>query len=229
MQSEKSTYSILYIEDEFAIRKNYVTYLNRYYSKVFDSSSAEEGYLIYKNEKPDIMIVDINLKAMSGLELIRKIRNDDLQTKIIVLTANSSSDFLLEASDLKLTKYLIKPISRQSLTDSLEIAKREIQKFDISSTDLIYLSDNYHWSKKINELYHNDMIVKLTKKERSILTLLFDNINLKLSYKVILEEVWDDYEYTKIDSLKTAMKQIRRKLPEDMIQNIYGFGYSIKA
>lgn len=226
---EKLAYSILFVEDELEIRKNYIEFLKRHYEKVFEASSAEEGYSIYKKYKPHIMIVDINLVQMNGLELVREIRAVDQNVKVIVLTANSSKDFLLDAVDLKLTKYLIKPISRSELKGALELAKDEIINYSITSRQIVILKDNYTWSQTQKELFKGDLSIKLTGQEKKILSLFFNNQNVNISYEKISDEIWDEYDSKKIDAIKTAMKQIRKKLPHNTIKNIYGYGYTLEV
>ena len=70
-------YKILLVEDEKAIKENYVTYLKMFFSEVYEAEDGEKAYDIYKQKKPDIMIVDINIPKLSGLELLRKIREND--------------------------------------------------------------------------------------------------------------------------------------------------------
>ncbi len=124
-------YDLLFIEDEIAIRQNYVAGLKLMFQNVYEASSAESGYNIYQEKKPQILIVDIHLPKMSGLELINTIRKKDINTKIIILTAYSDADYLLQASSLKLVQYLVKPIKRDQLNSALQNAIKELQNFKI--------------------------------------------------------------------------------------------------
>ena len=100
MNNIKEPYSVLYIEDEKDIRANYVNYLDRHFEKVYEAADGEEGYEKYKKNRPDIMIVDINLPKLNGLELVRRIRENNHSTKVIMLTAHSETKSLLEATEL---------------------------------------------------------------------------------------------------------------------------------
>ena len=115
MQITNSEYTILFVEDEDNIRENYSKYLRIYFKDVLEAANAEDAFILYKEKKPDIMIVDIHLPKENGIELIKKIRKNDLDVKVIILTAHADSSFLLEAIPLKLIKYLIKPINRKEL------------------------------------------------------------------------------------------------------------------
>ena len=228
MNIEKNyNHSILYIEDEIDIRKNYSKYLNRYFDHVYEADNGETAYKIYKDKKPDILIVDINIPKINGLDLLKKIREEDHNVKAIMLTAYSDVTRLLEASELKLTKYLVKPISRQDLKEALDIAIHEISKFQIHSNKIFTLKNDFTWSFNKNELYKNNILISTTSKEKKTLDILFSNINQTLNYNDIVIHVWDDFENDKIHALKTMIKKLRKKLPENTIENVYGIGYRV--
>ncbi len=229
MSSIKEAYSILYVEDEKDIRENYVNYLKRHFQNVYEACDGEEGLELYRNKKPDIMIVDINLPKLNGLDLLKIIREDDHSTKVIMLTAHSDTRYLLEATELKLTKYLIKPISRSELKDALNIVVSELLKFNVLSKKIINLPDGYYWDCIALELLNKNSSVLLTNKERELLKILFSNINMVHTYGNIIINIWyeNSYNADKLDSLKTIIKNLRKKLPKDIIKNIFSVGYKI--
>jgi two-component system, OmpR family, response regulator VanR len=136
-------YTILFVEDEDTIRENYVSYLKNYFQEVYEARNAEEALVIYKSKTPDIMIVDIHLPKMNGIELVRRIREKDYSTKVIMLTAFTDTKLLLDATSLQLTKYLVKPINRQELKDTLRLAINEIKSFTVTPNKNIALNDEY--------------------------------------------------------------------------------------
>ena len=226
MNSESYPYDILFVEDEKAIRDNYVQFLKRYFRNVYEAGDGEEAYKIYREKKPQILIVDINIPKLNGLELLKKIREHDHTTKAIVLTAHSDRDYLLEAVNLKLTKYLVKPATRAELKEALTLVIQELDKYNILSKHLLYLKDGYSWNYKTHELFNNEQII-LTDKERQLLVLLCLNINITYTYEDIIYELWYSYDDDKIAPLKTIIKNLRKKLPPQTIKNIFGVGYKI--
>ncbi|EDZ62285.1 two-component response regulator [Sulfurimonas gotlandica GD1] len=230
MINKKEAYSILYIEDEKDIRANYVNYLDRHFEKVYEAADGEEGYEKYKKNKPDIMIVDINLPKLSGLDLVRKIRENDHSSKVIMLTAHFDTKYMLEATELKLTKYLVKPVSRSELKDALNLAIDELSNFETRSKKTVVLKDGFYWDIQREELLNNNSSAVLTNKERSILSLLFSSINTTFTYDDIIMNVWyeESYDRDKLDALKTIIKNLRKKLPKDTIKNVFGWGYKIE-
>jgi DNA-binding response OmpR family regulator len=223
--SSKNPYSILFVEDEEATRKNYVTYLCRYFQNVYEAEDGIEAYALYLKYQPQILIVDINMPNMNGIELLQKIRLKDHRVKSIILTAHTDTKFLLQASELKLTKYLLKPVTRAELKEALDLVINELNSFDIISKKTYILKENHLWDCTQQKLFKNNIEVTLTLQESKIIGLLFDNINNKLSYETIILYLWDDFEKDKINAVKIAIKKLRKKLPDDTIANNYGFGY----
>jgi len=223
--SKKKSYSLLFVEDEKEIRDNYTRYLKRHFLHVYEAFDGEDGYKMYKEKKPEIMIIDINLPKLNGLDLLRKIRENDQSIKVIMLTAYADTKYLLDAIELKLVKYLIKPITRSELKDALELAVEEFSKFDVISKEMLILADGFAWDYKNEILSRNGLEVSITSKEKQIVSLLLSNPNNVFTYDDIIIEVWDDFRESKQEALKTIVKNIRKKLPKDTIKNVFGVGY----
>ncbi len=228
-QEETYLYDILFVEDEKAIKDNYVRYLKKYFSNVYEAENGEEAYKIYKEKKPHILIVDINIPKLNGIDLLKRIREHDHTTKAIMLTAHSDTSYLLAAAELKLTKYLVKPISRDELKNALTLVLQELSNFDVLSKKFLNLSEGFYWNYDLTELFDSNGSVLLTNKERKILDVLFSGLNKTFLYDDIIIEVWYSYDDDKLDAHKTIIKNLRKKLPKDTITNVYGIGYKITA
>ncbi|WP_457746821.1 response regulator transcription factor [Sulfurimonas sp.] len=228
MNDEKYKYSILYVEDDEAVRSNYVAYLSRFFEEVYEAADAESAYEIYKEKKPDILVVDIILPGRSGIDFLRDIREYDHSTRAIMLTALSDVETLVSASELKLTKYLIKPISRDELKEAFEMAVDEIVNYTTYSNRLIHIKESCYWDQDKEKLIYHDKEIFLTRKERELLSLLFSNIHRVFKSEEIIFELWYDFDNSKISSLKTLVKTLRKKLPEGTIKNVFGIGYTIE-
>lgn len=227
MHNTKHDFTILFVEDEEDTRKNYVQYLKRYFKEVYEASNGESAYQLYKEKKPNIMIIDIHIPKMNGLELLEKIREKDHTTKALMLTAHSDKNFLLEATRLKLTQYLVKPITGNELKNALDLVMREIKKFHVVSTEHTILKDNYSWKHDTKELFYKETIVELTLKEKKVFELLVENANTILSYDQFIIHAWDNYDQDKLNALKMCIKKLRKKLPQELIQTVYSQGYKL--
>jgi DNA-binding response OmpR family regulator len=224
---EKYPYSILFIEDEAAIRQNYTQYLKMFFQAVYEAKDGEEGYRLYKEKKPDILIVDIYLPKLSGIELLQKIRKNDHQTKAIMLTAHTDTELLLEAASLKLVKYLKKPVSRTQLQNTLLQTVEELKRFSVQAIEVVRLNEQYSWYMKQKKLMHFNNEVSLTPKERDFLQLLCSCEGKTFTYEEISEHVWGYDETGSVDSIKTLVKKLRKKLPQDIIKNVFATGFKI--
>lgn len=218
---------LLYVEDEKDLQDAMQSILEDEVDEFILAKNGEEGFNLYKKHSPHIMLVDINLPKLNGLDLVKKIRAQDQNTRIIMLTAYSDIENLLAATELKLTKYLIKPFDGDELFEALDLAVSELNKYNIITKTHLDMKENFTWDYSQNLLYQNNDEIRLTPKEKKILDILFSNLNSVISYDTILMDVWEDFEQYSLDTLKTMMKNIRRKLPKDVIENVYGIGYKV--
>lgn len=220
---------LLYVEDEDAIVQVMQRILKDNVAELHIAKDGEEALESYKKNKPDIILADINIPKLNGLELISKIRETDQKVKVIMLTAHSDKEFLIKAAELKLTKYLIKPIVGKELFEALNCAVEEIENLSVEYKKLIYLEDDFIWDINLKTLTHNNEEVRLTPKEKAILEFLFDKQNSVVSYDDIIYTIWEDSDTYSIDTLKSTVKSLRKKLPKDCIKNVYGTGYKIEV
>lgn len=228
IENEIYKYSILFVEDEVALRENYVIYLKMMFENVYEASDGEEAYRIYKDKKPDIMIIDINIPKLNGLDLLTKIRESDPVVKAIVLTAHTDKNFLLQATSLKLTSYLVKPISRQKLNEALDKVREELKNFTTTTIKNQFLGNGYMWNYTSEKLLCNGQVIDLTNKEKRMFVMFMNNLNNVLSPEQIIQTVWNSYIEANVGALRTLLKSLRTKLPKGLIKNIHGVGYKIQ-
>lgn len=226
MKNKLFPFKILFIEDEKETRQNYVLYLKTLFSEVYEAADGEEGYKIYREKKPHIMIIDINLPKMSGLELLKQIRQSDHTTKAIMLTAHTDKNFLLEATTLKLTKYLVKPVNRRDLKSTLDKTIDELQSYKVTPVKKIIFDKNCFWNSETKEFVYFGEVVELTAKEKKLLELLLLQPSKTFTYNEIFDHFWQEESFT-LNSLKNLVKRLRKKIPCDIISNVFNEGYRI--
>ena len=117
---------VLYVEDDKIIRDEFSEMLSRFFGQVTAARNGADGLFIYQellntNENIDLIISDVDMPKMSGLELLEKIRENDNNIPFIFTTAHSQVDFLLKAISLNISDYLIKPINISALKSKVEI------------------------------------------------------------------------------------------------------------
>jgi len=223
-------FSLLYVEDDALLREQYVPFFQLFFHDVYKAKDGKEALCYYKNHNPDIVILDINIPKINGLEVAKKIRQENEDVILIMLTAHSDKEKLLDAIELKLTKYLIKPIRtfefENILTNVIEKLAKKKKKENI-----LYLSGGFMWNKKNQELLSdkNDSI-KLTKKERLLVKLFCENPKMIFSKEDILNYVWeneqDDYNPNK---LRIIFSKLKVKLDCNLFESVYNVGYKLKG
>ena len=214
---------ILYVEDEINIRQNHAFYIqNNFLAVVYEANDGIEGLQAYKEYQPDIIISDLSMPNMCGLEMIESIRKTDKDVKIIVFSAHSDQEKLLRAIKLNLTDYKIKPLKRSTLYEVIENALESID-----SKNSIYFSQTCYFDCSQRVLFENKTQVKLSKNETLLLEALLLQSNTLLSPLELFNAVWDYEKEYSLDSVRTLIKKLRKKLPPDTIENIYGGGYRV--
>jgi len=223
MQNDFSNLTILYVEDDTIIRENAISYLENYFKMVFEAQDGEEGFEIYEEERPDIIISDIEMPKLDGLELARKIRKKDKTTPIIIATAFTDTSYLLQAVELQLIKYMTKPISSKKLKEALNLVREHL-----NLNNIIRLDDTSSYDKLNQTLFITSTLIDLTHRELQLFDLLARNHHRVVNYEEIEHAVWYEEVMSK-DALRALVRTLRMKLQGDYIENISGFGYRLKV
>lgn len=215
-------YTVLYIEDEADVRKHIVEYLERYFKTIFISDNCEDGLLLYKKYSPNIILLDINLPGMSGIDFASLIRENDLTTRIIMTTAYTNKGFMLQAVELNLTRYLVKPVTGTDLINALEKAIIEMNKKNSFYT--INLGEGYKYQIKEKNIIKNNTTITLRKKEIELLEFFISKKNETITYEVLETQIWTDDVMTE-DAIRSQIRNIRNKTYSKIFKNISGVGY----
>ncbi|MGB5917686.1 response regulator [Arcobacter sp.] len=216
---------ILYVEDDDVTRENAIEYLENYFVNIYEAKDGLDALKKFEQINPDIIITDIQMPKVDGLEFAKNVRQKNKEVQIIVITAFSHKEYLLRAIELQLVKYLMKPIKENELKDALELCVDNLKN---STTNIIRLNETSVFDKYNHTLLINDEIVKLRIKETDLLTLLLNNKDRYVTYEEIENYVWKDFPMTK-DALKTLVKYLKQKISKDIISNQNGVGYKINA
>lgn len=222
-----SDISILIAEDEKKLLNSMVEYMQLFFTHVYAAENGLSAYDIYQKEKPDIIIADIHMPRLDGLSMIEKIRKKDLQTKIIITTAHSEKEKLLQAIELHLVKYLVKPVQSDKLKELLLSLVDELRQ----KKNRVYLKESFYWDKTKKRLFHEGDEVSLKPKEQKVLELLCSHTNQSISAIDIYNTLYEDQPERDFssDAITSLMKRIRQKLPKDTIKSSYGVGYILQT
>jgi DNA-binding response OmpR family regulator len=221
---EKSKYSLLYVEDELAVREIVLEYLEEFFSDVYEASNGVEALKIYNNKKPDVIISDIEMPKMNGLKLASLIRKKDITTPIIITTAYTSVEYLLEATELNLIKYLVKPVEESKLEKALKIC---FERIESSCPSVVALTNKHFYDTFNSTLSYEGKLIALSTSQIQLLSLLIKNRNRAVTYVEIENHIW----YNKVMSeaaLRSLVYDTRQLISKEVIENVSRTGYKIK-
>ena len=212
-------YTILYVEDDIIVREYISEFLRRYFKNVYDTNSAEKGLALYKKHQPQILLLDINLGGMSGVELATIIRKKDKKTRILISTAYTNKEFMLEAIELDLTRYLVKPMTSEDLVKALEKCWQELE-----GSRLVELGEGHFYNPEKAVISYNDSQIALRHKEVEILEFFLEHEGELVQYSLLEEKIWSEEVMTR-DAIRSQIRNLRKKLKIDLIKNVSGLGY----
>ena len=234
--------SVLFVEDDEGISKEMNFLLGDIFTKVDSGFDGIEGLSKYNqyfqaNEKYyDLLITDIRMPNMNGIELIKNIYSINPSQKVIVLSAHNESEYLMELVNIGIAQFILKPIDYNNFLDVIyKVSKMIYEDKLLNNNDkkeispFINITDELIWNKELKQLFLNNNIFKLTKKELHLIELLLQVPEKTYTNKEIMFALWnDDFDtIPDIANLKNLISRLRKKLPELNIENIYGFGYRL--
>jgi len=213
------TKNVLYVEDDKTVHENIKGILSEFFNKVYAAESGEEAWLKFKKERIDIAIVDIELPGFNGLELIKKIRQENSDMPIVVVSAYTKTDYLLESVELKLDKYIVKPLTSRKLYELLMKLESEM-----GETTQIHLPMDVTIDTLKSTISFGDQKHSLTYRELKMMQLLADK------GAVTYEDLYQLWKETPTDNaIRSFVKQLRKKLPDGLLKVRSKIGYVLEG
>ncbi|EOC7132946.1 butyrate response regulator transcription factor BumR [Campylobacter jejuni] len=222
MSQECKELIILVVEDEVKARESMINILSERFSKVIGAQNGDEGLKKFKKFKPDLVITDIAMPIMDGLDMAREIKEISDDVSIVVLSAYSEKERLLRSIDIGIDKYLIKPVDIEELFKVLDYLIGE----KIEANMLVKISEEYQFNKTKRTLIYSGGEIVLTKKELAFISLLLKQPGALVLHEDIKKNVWIG-EYVSDTAVRTFIKRVRDKVGEDFIKNVPSLGYKI--
>jgi len=209
----------LYAEDDRETRENFIILLHQYFDTVYSAANGKEALNLYHQEKPDILLLDIDMPYLNGLDLAKTIRQTDSTTPIVIVSAHSDREKLLYAVGLKLDAYLLKPIDAIQFQETMNMLIKQIQE-----NEIVCLRKNLIWNKYTTTLTYKNKPLKITKKEC-----------LLISHDELIIHVWynDIPDHSHDNKLIQLVYRLNKKLIQQLspnthlIENSYMLGYKI--
>lgn len=220
--------SFLIVEDDKQIRMFISSSLEMQKYKVFCAITGQEALNMFAARNPDVIILDLGLPDLDGLDIIRRIREYS-QVPIIVVSARDQDTEKIEALDAGADDYLTKPFSIHELHARLRVILRR-QETPAINTAASCNSGDLVIDSKAHLVYLKGKEIHFTPFEFNILALLVKNPGRVMTHSKILQTVWGSYLESDAQTLRVFMANIRRKLGEDPANPKYiitevGVGY----
>jgi two-component system KDP operon response regulator KdpE len=220
---------IVLIEDEPQIRRFLRTTLGSQGYRLFEAATGGDGLVEAASRQPDVVIVDLGLPDIDGLEVIRRLREWST-VPIIVLSARGQEPDKVAALDLGADDYVSKPFGADELLARVRVALRH--KAGVAREDAVFTTGDLRVDLGRRHVFVREQEVKLTPTEYRLLTTLVRYAGRVLTHRQLLKEVWGPNQTEEAHYLRVYMAQLRRKIELDPAQPRYlltepGVGYRL--
>ena len=218
---------ILVVEDDSAVRNLIVTTLDTNNYRYLTAPNGKTAVMEAASHNPDIILLDLGLPDMDGVEIIRKIRTWS-DVPIIVISARSEDTDKIEALDSGADDYLTKPFSVDELLARIRVTQRRI--LGMQKTSSIFVNGDLTIDYAAGSVTMHQGEIHLTPIEYKILCLLAKNVGKVLTHTYITHAIWGSSYENEIGSLRVFMATLRKKLEgqsqkQQYIQTHIGIGY----
>ena len=193
-----------------------------------------EGYIKVKQTKPDLVLLDLMLPGIDGIEVCKRMRADkDISsTPVIMLTAKDMEDDKINGLDVGADDYITKPFSVKELIARVNAVLRRYEKSRVKEEDSIEI-DEIKIDLKNYEVYKNGQKVDLTLKEFELLKLLAQNRGQVLSRNSLLDNIWGYEYFGETRTVDVHIRHLRKKIEDNdkkpkYIETVRGVGYKFK-
>ena len=220
---------ILAVEDEAPIRNLISTTLKTNDYRYQLASTGKEAILAVSTQNPDIVLLDLGLPDMDGVEIILKIRSWS-NVPIIVISARSEDSDKIGALDSGADDYLTKPFSVEELLARLRVTQRRLAMLGAEHADTVFVNGSLRIDYAAGCAYLDENELHLTPIEYRLLCLLAQNVGKVLTHTYITQKIWGNSWENDIASLRVFMATLRKKLESapdspQYIQTHIGVGY----
>ena len=218
---------VLVVDDEKLIVKGLRFSLEQDGMEVDCAYDGEEALDMIYAEMYDLIVLDLNLPGMDGMDILRELRKENEETKVLILSARSQIADKVDGLDAGANDYMEKPFHLQEL----EARIRSLTRRKFVQKDVCLESGGIKFDTIKREAYANGTLVSLTRKENGILEYLLLHLGRPVSQEELIEHVWDSSVDSFSGSIRVHMSSLRKKLKAglgyDPIVNKIGEGYKI--
>jgi two-component system KDP operon response regulator KdpE len=230
-----SNEQILVIEDEMAIRRFLRTSLTNHNYSVIEAATGNDGIAQASSQRIDIIILDLGLPDMDGLQVIQRVREWST-TPIIILSARGQESDKIAALDAGADDYLTKPFGVGELIARIRVALRHATRARANSKEeeAVFSVGSLRLDFAKHQVFIDDQEIHLTPIEYNLLATLSQHAGKVLTHRQLLTQVWGTAYVNETQILRVHMMQLRHKIERDPARPRYlvtelGVGYRLRA
>ncbi len=220
--------SILFVEDNEELRQTTAEILRNFFEKVDTASNGEEALVYFNKYRYDIVLTDIRMPRINGVSLIEEIYKLQSDQVIMVLSAHDESQYLFPLINLGIEQFIKKPIDFQDLLEAFyKAAKKIAPNKENGIDDVIVLAKGCEYDRSTRSLTYNAQSIYLTKFELIFMQLMTKYPGKVYSNEDIVEFYFTNGETMDLQNIRKLVSKLRKKLPKDILESIYGVGYKL--
>jgi two-component system KDP operon response regulator KdpE len=223
---------ILLIEDEPQMRRFLRITLQSQGYRFVEAATAREGLMQATTRNPDVVLLDLGLPDLDGLEVTKRLREWS-HIPIIVISAREQEQDKVRALDAGADDYLTKPFNAGELLARIRVALRHAARQNTDQNEPVFALRNLRVDLALRQVYVDDKEVHLTPIEYKLLMVLVRHAGKVITHTQLLKEVWGPAHVNEVQYLRVYMTQLRHKLEADparpqFLMNEPGIGYRLK-
>lgn len=215
---------LLIIEDEIALQKALTKGFQKLGYMIDAAEDGEQALELYFNNQYNLVVLDLNLPKIDGLEVLAEIRTENKEIPVLILSARSEVSDKITGLDMGANDYLAKPFH----FDELEARVRALLRRDFKTADAVITSGNIRLDTSLKKVFCNDSEIQLTKKEYGVFEYLMLNKGKVIGVNELIESVWESDIDMYSNAIKVHINSMRKKLPDNIIKNAKGQGYYVE-
>ena len=224
--------TVLIIEDEKELSNVLKAYLERSGYEVFTAERGDRGFELWQKQKPDMVLLDLNLPGMDGIDIAREIRKTD-DTPIIMVTARVEEVDRLVGLELGADDYITKPFSPREVVARVKAVLRRVEKLPVTTSSTLIEAADLRIDTQAHAVRQSGEVIDLTPTEFSLLATMAEQPGRVFTRLQLLEAcqgiAYEGYER----SIDAHIKNLRAKLGDDSknphyIETVFGVGYRFK-
>ena len=219
---------ILIVEDEKILNNTINKSLKDAGYEVESAFDGFDAMEMIEIESYDLIVLDLNLPNMDGMEILKNLRKEDVETKVLILSARSQIQDKVEGLDAGANDFLQKPFH----LDELKARVRSLTRINFIQNNTELSFDKIKFDSKNRTIFIDDKELKLTRKESGILEYLLLNQGRPVSQEELIDHVWDSSVDLLSNSIRVHISALRKKLKQELgydpIENRIGIGYLLR-